>query len=133
MEIDVQSKQAAQQKRKSGDDLFKELLAASADHASSPDVDERRGACVLVPGGVLEHMEPRSVFVQRAKPGGGVLTPAEDRPGLLRPRFFYSLFSEIGISMSSCCGRFFHTDELEIELLRAGGRCPCCGGSADGE
>ena len=133
MEIDVQSKPAAQQKRKSGDDLFKELLAASADHASSPDVDERRGACVLVPGGVLEHMEPRSVFVQRAKPGGGVLTPAEDRPGLLRPRFFYSLFSEIGISMSSCCGRFFHTDELEIELLRAGGRCPCCGGSADGE
>ena len=133
MEADVLSKPVVQQKRKSGDDLFKELLAASADHSTSSVEDERR-ASVLVPGSILEHMEPRSVFVQRAKPGGsGILTAAEDRPEFLRPRFFYSLFSEIGISMTSCCGRFFHTDELEIELLRAGGRCPCCGGSADGE
>lgn len=132
LEVDVQTKPVAQTKqRKSGDDLFKDLLAITSDHStSSSDIEDRRPV-VLVPGNVLEHLEPRNVFVQRSKPGGGVLSPAEDRPGLLRPRFFYSLFSEIGISMSSCCGRFFHTDELEIELLRGGGKCPCCGGNAD--
>ena len=46
----------------------------------------------------------------------------------LRPRLFYNIVPEVGVALSACCGRFFLAEELELECLKSGGRCPLCGG-----
>ena len=51
----------------------------------------------------------------------------------LRPRFFFNLVPEVGVALSACCGRFFHAEDLELEVLKGGGACPLCGGAPSEE
>ena len=88
-----------------------------------------------MPAHVLRLLEPRSVFVQRARPGaGGAGAPlAAAELAALRPRFFFNLVPEVGVALSACCGRFFHAEDLELEVLKGGGACPLCGGAPSEE
>ncbi len=121
--------------------------AAAADAGGAPAGPPP--GVVAVPADVLRALRPSDVFVVRAPlqgfiGGGGAAFDAAGGSGTLQalvaagratapaaaealapPRFFFHADARTPVACCAACGRFFHTEDLEMELLTRGG-CPAC-------
>lgn len=120
-----------------GEAAFSALLSSGGHNSAMGDAASGAAyGIVTVPLEILKTIEPSTVFVVRSTgtDGGRSLSVAASSSSssslLLPPRFFKNVIPEIALAMCPACCSFFHGEDWEMEVLKAG-CCPACRTPAD--
>jgi intraflagellar transport protein 122 len=81
-----------------------------------------------IPAAALRSLAPSEVYLVHTR--GGPSKSADGASGSKAVRMFKNIMPELPISMCASCCRFFHTEDLEFEVLKRG-CCPFCRSPAD--